>query len=85
MARMSENDRSRESGGKFEAKVSDKELLDVFREAETPVLSASMAAERLPIGRQAVYERLQDLEEEGRMGRLKVGGRAVVWWPMDES
>lgn len=82
---MNENARSRGSGGEFEAEVSDKELLDVFRETETPVLSASMAADRLPIGRQAVYERLQDLEEEGYMDRLKVGGRAVVWWPVNEE
>ena len=82
---MSEDDRSRGSGGEFEAEVSEEELLDVFREAETPVLSASMAADRLPIGRQAVYERLQDLEDKGRVGRLKVGGRAVVWWPVNEE
>lgn len=80
---MTEDDRSRGSSGEFEAEVTDEALLDVFREADTPVLSASMAAERLPIGRQAVYERLQDLEDEGRVGRLKVGGRAVVWWPVD--
>lgn len=81
---MGDDNRPRGSGGEFKAEVSDEELLDVFREAETPVLSASMAAERLPIGRQAVYERLQEFEEKGRVGRLKVGGRAVVWWPDEE-
>lgn len=81
---MGEDARPRRRGGEFEAEVSDEELLNVFRGAETPVLSASMVADRLSIGRQAVYERLQDLEDEGRIGRLKVGGRAVVWWPTEE-
>jgi Fe2+ or Zn2+ uptake regulation protein len=82
---MTDEEHPRRSGGEFEAKVGDEELLEVFREAETPVLTASMAADRLPIGRQAVYERLQKLEEQGRIDRLKVGGRAVVWWPTEDN
>lgn len=81
---MNEDDRPRRSSGEFQTEVSDEELLDVLREAETPVLSASMVADRLPIGRQAVYERLQAMVDEGRVGRLKVGGRAVVWWSDEE-
>lgn len=78
-------DRSRGEGGTYEPEVSDGDLLDVFRESENPVLTATMVAEEVDIGRKAVLERLQELEEEGVMERLEVGARAVVWWPGGEA
>ena len=35
--------------------------------------------------KQSVLRRLQELEDEERVERWQVGGRAVVWWPMDDS
>jgi len=61
-------------------KVSDDEILAVFRESQDPVLIASEVAEQLPIGRRGVYKRLEQLAEEGELGRKKIGGRGTVWW-----
>lgn len=66
-------------------RVSDEELLEVLNEAETPVLSASMIAEEVALSRDQTYRRLRGLREEGRVERLKVGGRAVVWWPVEDE
>ncbi|MFH5801388.1 response regulator of citrate/malate metabolism [Haladaptatus sp. CMAA 1911] len=82
---MTANDRERDNGGEFQARVTDEDLLDVLCIAESPVLTAQMIADELPVGRQAVYERLQKLHDEESVDRLKVGGRAVVWWEVDSS
>ena len=77
--------RERETGGKFKSVVSDEDIVDVLEDAETPVLTTQMIADELPVTRQAVYYRLQELDESGRVGRMKVGARAVVWWVADDS
>jgi predicted ArsR family transcriptional regulator len=61
-------------------RVSDEEILAVFHESSDPVLIASEVAEELPIGRRGVYKRLEQLAEEGELGRKKIGGRGTVWW-----
>jgi len=78
-------DRSRGEGGTYEPEVSDGDLLDVFRESEKPVLTATMVAEEVDIGRKAVLGRLQELEDKGVIERMEVGARAVVWWPVDKA
>jgi predicted ArsR family transcriptional regulator len=81
---MTEN-RSRSGGGTYEPEVSDKELLNVFRESEKPVLTATQVAGEVSIGRKAVLERLRGLKERGVLERMEVGARAVVWWPVDDE
>jgi len=81
---MTEN-RSRSGGGTYEPEVSDEELLDVFRELEKPVLTATQVAGEVSIGRKAVLERLRGLKERGVLERMEVGARAVVWWPVDDE
>jgi len=61
-------------------RVSDEEILTVFRESQDPVLIASEVAEELPIGRRGVYKRLEQLAEKGELDRKKIGGRGTVWW-----
>jgi DNA-binding Lrp family transcriptional regulator len=81
---MTEN-RSRSGGGTYEPEVSDEELLDVFRELEKPVLTATQVAGKVSIGRKAVLERLRGLEKRGVLERMEVGARAVVWWPVEDE
>lgn len=66
-------------------RVTDEEILDVFRAAETPVLTTTMAADELPIGRRAVLNRLESLRERGALNRMEVGPRGQVWWIPDED
>jgi predicted ArsR family transcriptional regulator len=61
-------------------KVSDNEILAVFRESGDPVLTATEAAGNLPLSRRGVYDRLRELESEGILESKKVGGRTTVWW-----
>jgi hypothetical protein len=61
-------------------RVSDEEILDVFRNTTKPELTANDVAEELPIKRRAVLNRLGDLEEEGELGKRTVGGTSVIWW-----
>ena len=77
--------RSRSGGGTYEPEVSDEELLDVFRELEKPVLTATQVAGEVSIGRKAVLERLRGLEKRGVLERMEVGARAVVWWPVEDE
>jgi predicted ArsR family transcriptional regulator len=60
--------------------VTDDEILDVFKTADEPVLTASEVADRLPIERRGLLTRLNDLEERGFLWSKKTGGRSAVWW-----
>lgn len=61
-------------------RVSDEELLAIFRDSDDPVLIAKEVAENVAIGRRAVYDRLGKLEEQGLLESKKLGGRTTVWW-----
>ena len=65
-------------------RVTDEEILTVFRETDDPVLSTSEIAEDLPLQRRSVYDRLVSLAEEGRIKRKQIGGRNTVWWIAEE-
>lgn len=75
----------RGNGGRFDAKVTDADLIETIARATEPVVTASELAEELPIGRRAVRERLLDLHERGLVDRKDVGARAVVWWLVDDE
>lgn len=62
-------------------KVSDKEILTVLNRSEDRILTTSEIAEEVPISRRAVLDRLNNLQDEGRIKKKQVGGRNVVWYP----
>lgn len=59
--------------------VTEEEILEVFREAEEPVLTAPEVAAGLSIGRRALHNRLKQLEEKDQLVS-KQAGRSTVWW-----
>ena len=61
------------------------DVLTAFEDVDKPVATGKLLAEMLDVSKQSVLRRLQELEEEGRVERWKVGSRAVVWWPTDKS
>lgn len=61
-------------------RVSDEEILEVFRRTDDPVLSTSEVADELSIKRRATLTRLQRLAENGVLERKQAGGRNTVWW-----
>jgi hypothetical protein len=68
------------SKGGRKRRVTDEEILDLFREADDPVLSTADVAGKLPIGRRGTLDRLGNLVEEGRLEGKDIGGRNRVWW-----
>ena len=66
-------------------RVTDEELLGVFRRAETPVLTTQMVADEVPIGKRTVLDRLKALHRRGVIENMEVGARAQVWWLPDED
>lgn len=58
----------------------DDEILTVFRTSSDPVLSTSEVASQFDVTHRGVRDRLEKLEEAGRLRSKKVGARAKVWW-----
>lgn len=58
----------------------DDEILAVFRSSSDPVLTTKEVASQFDITHRGVRDRLEKLEEEGKLESKKVGARAIVWW-----
>ena len=67
-----------------EGKVSDEEILNVFRQADERVLKKSEVAGELAIGAKQVGNRLESLENEGRVHRRKLDPTHIWWIDEDE-
>lgn len=65
--------------------VSDDEILNVFRQSEDPVLTATEVSQQLPIGRRGALKRLQDLADRGLLQEKKVGSGSRIWWLKERS
>ena len=64
-------------------RVSNDELIAVFRDADDPVLTSREVSESVSIGHSGVKKRLDALHDDERLHKKKVGGRATVWWVPD--
>lgn len=60
--------------------VTDEEILEIFVEADDPVLTTREVAESLPLGRRGTLKRLKQLEERGYVKSKEDSGRNTVWW-----
>jgi len=74
----------RGEGGRFEGDVSEDEILEVFADADVPVMTAKEVADKLPIKKDAVVYRLNKMHGDGLVGRKDAGASAVVWWAKAE-
>lgn len=75
---------SSNTGGR-KPRVTDADLLDVFQATSDPVLSTAEVADRVPIKRRGVLNRLRDLEGRGALASKQIGGRNTVWWRPDDA
>ncbi|WP_083851114.1 FaeA/PapI family transcriptional regulator [Halogranum rubrum] len=73
-------DRERDNQGRYSTQITPQRVLEILSEAETPVLTAKQVAESIGCSGEAARQKLQALHEEGKVGRMNVGARAVVWW-----
>jgi len=70
--------RERNDRGQFVG-VDDETVLEAVEDAGR-IATARDVADALECTREAAYQRLSALHEDGLVKRRKVGGRAVVWW-----
>jgi len=68
------------SDGGRKPRVTDDDLLDALRATDDPVLSTAEVADKVPIQRRGVLNRLRELEEAGEIDSKTIGGRNTVWW-----
>lgn len=61
-------------------KITEQDILKIFDAAEEPFLTASEIADELPVSRQAVNYRLEQMREKDLVGKKKTGASAVGWW-----
>lgn len=64
--------------------VTDREILEVFREVSDPALSTTEVADELGFSQPGTLKRLRSLEEEHLLGRKKIGN-SNAWWLTDEG
>ena len=64
-------------------RVTDDEILQLFRDTSDPVLSTAEVTEQLSIKRSATYKRLSALRDDGQLTGKDIGGRNTVWWIPD--
>ena len=61
-------------------RVTDDEILQLFRDTSDPVLSTAEVTEQLSIKRSGTYKRLSALRDDGQLTGKNIGGRNTVWW-----
>jgi len=61
-------------------RVSDDEILQLFRDTDDPVLSTAEVTEQVPVKRSATYKRLSALRDNGQLIGKDIGGRNNIWW-----
>lgn len=76
---MGDDDDERSGPGRKPA-VTDEEILGVFLNSSDPVLTATEVADELSMSRRAIFDRLRDLEDQGKLKSKKVGARGAIWW-----
>jgi len=61
--------------------IGDDEILEIFREADDPVLGVSEVADELGYSLQGTGKRLDALADEGRLMKKVTGGARIYWLP----
>jgi len=74
-------ERERDSQGRYTGQIQLEDVLAVLKKANTPVMTAKQVADEMGCTREAARQKLESLHEEEQVEKMKVGARAVVWWP----
>ena len=69
----------RDETGKFETELSDMDIMSYFAEGR-PFHTAQELSDRFSIDRSTAYRWLSQLEDDGRLEKVSLGSRTVVWW-----
>jgi len=60
--------------------MTDDEIIDAIRNHPDKAVTAVELSEELDLTSTGLLKRLDELSEEGRVRKKRVGSRAVVWW-----
>lgn len=71
--------RKRGDGGAFVEDTSHDDVLAVFAQVEGPVVTSGDVATSLGCSRETARRKLNELHEQGRLGKRKTAGRVVYW------
>ncbi|WEL16259.1 MULTISPECIES: helix-turn-helix domain-containing protein [unclassified Halorhabdus] len=74
----------RDDRGQFETDFDDRDIIRYFAVGR-PFHTAGEVADRFDIDRSTAYRRLRTLAEAGRLEKVSLGSRTVVWWYTDDS
>jgi len=72
-------ERERDESGQYTEQVTPESVLSLFEDAELPILTASEVAEQLDCARPTAYNKLEELVNQNKLHKKKVGARAVVY------
>ncbi|WP_431357803.1 FaeA/PapI family transcriptional regulator [Haloarcula marina] len=61
-------------------KVTDEEIIETVRSADPPFVTTGDIAEAVCLSTERARQRLNKLNEQGTIDRMKVGSSAVVYW-----
>lgn len=71
--------RERDDSGQFTSTVTLEDALSVFDAVEGPVVTSGDVAEYTGCSRDSARRKLEQLHEQGVVGRRKTAGRVVYW------
>lgn len=74
----------RDERGQFETDVDDEAIVSYFAGGR-PFHTAQEVADRFDIDRSTAYRRLRRLADDGRLRKVSLGSRTVVWWYTAEA
>jgi predicted DNA-binding transcriptional regulator AlpA len=69
----------RDESGRFESELGTEDIMSYFAEGR-PFHTAQEVADRFGIDRSTAYRRLSRLGDDGRLEKVSLGSRTVVWW-----
>lgn len=74
----------RNESGQFTETVTLDDVLDIFDEVDGPVVTTGDVAEKTGCSQDSARRKLEQLHEQGRVGRRKTAGR-VIYWRLDAA
>ena len=74
----------RDERGQFDSEIDDDVVVRYFAEGR-PFHTAGEVADRFGIDRSTAYRRLRRLAEDGRLEKVTLGSRTVVWWDATDA
>ena len=77
--------RERDDSGQFVEEIAPDDVIRVFRESDSPIVTAKEVGETLGCSAETARQKLLALRDRGIATRRQVGAGAVVWWLTDDA